>query len=117
MKNRYDYICEEVQQAKDSLCSNPSDELLFYYRGHSDIDWDLVPTIIRSRRKVTEHSEICRAMNDGNWSLVDSSFVNIARMQHYGYATRFLDYTTSLDVALYFACNDSNYYDMDFQSA
>ena len=49
MKNRYDYICEEVQQAKDSLCSNPSDELLFYYRGHSDIDWDLVPTIIRSR--------------------------------------------------------------------
>ena len=73
MKNRYDYICEEVQQAKDSLCSNPSDELLFYYRGHSDIDWDLVPTIIRSRRKVTEHSEICRAMNDGNWSLADSA--------------------------------------------
>ena len=51
MKNRYDYICEEVQQAKDSRCSNPSGELLFYYRGHSDIDWDLVPTIIRSRRK------------------------------------------------------------------
>ena len=113
MKNRYDYICEEVQQAKDSRCSNPSGELLFYYRGHSDIDWDLVPTIIRSRRKVTEYSEICRAMNDGNWSLADSAFVNIARMQHYGYATRFLDYTTSLDVALYFACNDSNYYHRD----
>lgn len=113
MKNRYDFICEEVQQVKDSLCSNPSDELLFYYRGHSDIDWDLVPTIIRSRGKVTEYSEICRAMNDGNWSLADSAFVNIARMQHYGYATRFLDYTTSLDVALYFACNDSNYYDRD----
>ena len=52
-------------------------------------------------------------MNDGNWSLADSAFVNIARMQHYGYATRFLDYTTSLDVALYFACNDSNYYHRD----
>ena len=77
MKNRYDYICEEVQQAKDSRCSNPSGELLFYYRGHSDIDWDLVPTIIRSRRKVTEYSEICRAMNDGNWSLADSAFVTL----------------------------------------
>lgn len=106
MKNKYDLICEEVQQAKDSICPNSSDMMRFYYRGHADIDWELVPTIIRSEKEVTECSEIRRAMSDGNWSLNDNLFANIARMQHYGYATRFLDYTTNLDVALYFACSD-----------
>lgn len=113
MKNRYDFVCEEVQRAKESICSNPSNGIQFYYRGHADIDWELVPTIVRSKGKATECSEIRRAMNDGKWLLKDSMFVNIARMQHYGYETRFLDYTTNLDVALYFACSDKKCCDKD----
>lgn len=124
MNNGYNLVLEEIWWAQNELHPSPEPPLQFYYRGHADKDWNLEPSIVRAMReqnqenfpeqhRITERSELQRAIRTGNWSLTDDIFTNIARMQHYGYKTRFLDYSTCFNVALYFACNDEQYYDRD----
>lgn len=87
--------------------------LNIYFRGQGREDWSLVPKIRRKDVQISETESKIVAINRGLWRLESSLFENIARMQHYGLPTRFLDYTTDVDVALFFACNDSTHYDSD----
>lgn len=116
MINHYEYIMEQIEEATNCILpQNHSSVFQIYYRGHCDIDWELVPTIARkdettcSQIAITEQTEMERAKKEGRWNCKASLFENIATLQHYNYKTRFLDYTTDLDVALYFACK----YDKD----
>lgn len=102
----YEMVISMISEAEKYLLQNGrNSQIKFYYRGHRDLDWELIPTIVRCRHpEMTEKSQIQNAISYGRWNLGSSLFENIACLQHYGYMTRFLDYTTSVDVALYFAC-------------
>ena len=77
-----------------------------FYRGHSDKEWRLLPSIYRKyllgfeERLIDEF--IRRRPNE--FSDGDGLFNIVAKMQHYGLHTRLLDVTENPAVALYFAC-------------
>lgn len=64
-----------------------------FYRGQSDSSWEIIPSICRNKsviESVPEHGDLL--------------FEKIAHNQHYKQGTRLIDFTTDIDVALYFAC-------------
>lgn len=84
------------------------DQLEVFYRGQAS-DWELKSKL--QREKEEEEKKTKQEVNvsdffleNATWNKEYSVFENIAHMQHYGKPTRFLDFTTSIDVALYFAC-------------
>ncbi|NOU19822.1 MAG: FRG domain-containing protein [Bacteroidales bacterium] len=80
----------------------------YYYRGHSDKDFELKPSIYR-RRFIRNEDRffkeiILRTPND--FINEKTALEKLVKMQHYGIPTRILDITTNPLVALYFACNE-----------
>ena len=80
----------------------------YYYRGHSDKDYELKPSIYR-RRFIRNEDKffkeiILRTPND--FINEKTALEKLVKMQHYGIPTRILDITTNPLVALYFACNE-----------
>lgn len=74
----------------------PNDELTYlqaFYRGQSDVSWKIEPSICRKKSVDESISEYG-----------DMLFEMMAYKQHYIHATRLIDFTTDIDVALYFAC-------------
>ena len=93
-------------------------KMRFYYRGHANNTWKIEPSICRNAvEKQKEREMLEEQIKAGNWSVDRSLFDNIARLQHYGkhydIHTRFLDFTTDIDVAIYFACDDDKWFDVD----
>lgn len=72
----------------------------FLYRGQSNHEWHLTPSLTRSpevnEASTLEHLNIPLGTTD--------LFDHIAKLQHYEQPTRFLDYSTNIDISLYFAC-------------
>lgn len=67
-----------------------------FYRGQSDSSWKITPSIYRNNsidERISEEGELL--------------FEMMAYKQHYIQATRLIDFTTDIDVALYFACNEN----------
>lgn len=69
----------------------------FFYRGQENESWNIEPSI---KRQYESESEIIRKYFSNNSTLYES----IALTQHYKTGTRFIDFTTDIDVALFFAC-------------
>lgn len=69
-----------------------------FYRGQSDSEWPIEPSLLhpdlsrKQRKNITIPKE-------------GSLFSIIAYKQHYCSETRFIDFTTNPDIAIYFACN------------
>jgi len=103
---------EAVALAREELGSPDT----VWYRGHSDADWSLLPTIFRIpdglKREQQAFHEFKRlasklfAKHENDWEVLFD-------MQHYGIPTRLLDWTESLGVAIAFITFTQYYGDRD----
>lgn len=73
-----------------------------FYRGQSDKQWHISPSLLRS--DLNESDQIA------SYSLKEglSLFGMIAYIQHHYTGTRFIDFTMNPDVAIYFACSENS---------
>lgn len=86
-----------------------------FFRGHSNCDYELKPSIYRLDEENSPHNPSYLIENEDRIikdALIkcsdyflpsDTLFDKLIKLQHYGYATRLLDLTSNALVALYFA--------------
>ena len=86
------------------------EEVVFFYRGHSSVKYELKPSIFRNGHILKEDKLfkdiITRCPSD--FSECDCTFEKLVKMQHYSLPTRLLDITSNPLVALFFACKNYN---------
>jgi hypothetical protein len=78
----------------------------YFYRGHSDRDYELIPSIYRNKGLINNESVLYRELithNPDEFSSCKYTIDYLVKMQHFGLPTRLLDITLNPLVALYFA--------------
>lgn len=89
--------------------NSPLDTIL--YRGMSNSEWRLIPSLLRlpAYKYDLEHnlaldfiSEEPKLFENSN-----SNFENLTKMQHFGIPTRLLDFSKNPLIALFFACSEN----------
>jgi tetratricopeptide (TPR) repeat protein len=93
------------------------------YRGHSSADYELKSSAYRRLEKKYDISTLKRNISSYHEQLVEEFKANkyhqsaigelcdleiLAKLQHYGAATCFLDFSKNIAVALWFACSSKN---------
>jgi len=81
----------------------------FFYRGHSDKNFKMLPSIYRKSSKLITKEDLlikeAILRNPFEFNQLKTNFEKLSLMQHYGFDTRLLDITENPLVALYFAVN------------
>lgn len=95
----YDNILDEVSEY---IQKNIHGDQVLCMRGQANKDWPLKSSLERERDKNQNYPEILREKDNIKMSLVDKLFYS----QHYNIKTRVLDFTSNIDIALYFACQE-----------
>ena len=105
--NIYDYlkIIDILQNEKEKDRNAVFKE--FYYRGVSNSEWELLPSLAVNDLEFYEPVMIeeFKKAYPSEFDVKDD-FEIIAKMQHYGLPTRLLDFTSNPLVSLYFSCSD-----------
>lgn len=81
-----------------------------FYRGHANIEWKLLPSLLRTSNGADKEHLIFRNMvshEPQSFSECRSTLDHLVHMQHYGLPTRLLDVTMNPLIALYFACQSA----------
>ncbi|WP_308905566.1 FRG domain-containing protein [Neisseria mucosa] len=89
-----------------------------FFRGQADVRWRMLPGIYREGCEYlieNEHKIIKDTFTNcpDDFSPDDTLFEKLVKLQHYGYATRLLDLTANVLVALYFAAWNKEHHDKD----
>jgi hypothetical protein len=91
-------------------------ELVSWFRGHSHPGRDLMPSVYRYQELPGNDHQLENPLvstfldnpnNNKNFSMAET----LGIMQHYGYSTRFLDWSSSIWSAAYFACKEDKAHD------
>ena len=91
----------EINSANDPL----------FYRGHSDSNYYLSPSVMRSPSLLKNESKMYHELLINcpeSFEKCNSHLEKLVEMQHYGLPTLLLDITRNPLVALYFACNGNS---------
>jgi len=83
------------------------------FRGHASTQWELTPVIKRLglEKHEKEIIDLFKVEKTEEYNSSMSSLDIVAKMQHYGYPTRLVDFTENPLIALYFACQSNDNYD------
>lgn len=93
-----------------SMTKIPDSTLQTFYRGHMDKDYKCMPSVFRDKHLDREAYIYKKCVESFPFEFykMDERFDQLSKIQHYGSATRILDFTVNPLVALYFACANSN---------
>lgn len=86
-------------------------EHTFFYRGHSDKTYALVPSIYRNGGWIENEDKMFRELVlrcPDEFRNLSTTFQKLVKMQHYALPTRLLDLTGNPLIALFFACSENN---------
>jgi len=105
-----EHIIENTTQFIDYITNLKVDKnYSFFYRGHADKSFKMLPTIYRkTSRLITKEDLLIKEAilrNPYEFNKFRTNFEKLSLMQHYGFDTRLLDITENPLVALYFASN------------
>lgn len=84
-----------------------NDNYEYFYRGHSDFRYQLLPSIYREKCLIVSEDKIFREIiirTPHEFTSQKNTMEQLVKMQHYGLPTRLLDVTTNPLVALFFSC-------------
>lgn len=95
----YNFFYDLPRQGR-TADDDPSAYIQAFFRGQSNESWKIRASIENAKEQ--EHEILAGYESMQDMSLFDV----IAYIQHYRTGTRFIDFTTDKDVALYFACKD-----------
>ncbi|WP_314261714.1 FRG domain-containing protein [Cardiobacterium hominis] len=103
-------IVEDISGFSNILkkLGEPANGYMRFFRGHGNKEWGLLPGIYRDDNLVRNEDKIIKdalTYCPDYFRPSDTLFEKLARLQHYGYATRLLDLTSNALVSLYFAAS------------
>lgn len=111
----YEFI-ESYFENKTRNCKEETDKFTMFYRGQSNSNYQLMPSIFRNEKLLKNEDYLYHEINVKCPSeiLNGSSHLEIlTTMQHYSLPTRLVDVTHSPLIATFFAIEDKNNIDMD----
>jgi hypothetical protein len=106
-------VADLLTALRDSYSTND----IIWYRGHEDASWTLTPSLARPPHDVNAEQTLIKRFKQNAFRFLQTTPADewdwLFLMQHYGVATRLLDWTESPLVALWFAIRNVELDDRD----
>ena len=105
-------IISSIAEFNTAMATYQKNDTLLYYRGHSNANYRLQPSISRKNSWLYNEREMYNELLincPSDFEKCSNHLEKLVKMQHYGLPTRLLDITKNALVALYFSCASHPY--------